>query len=816
MLHFIFYIFFFLMSMFSDRHADEEVVRCLFKQLHTFIKQDIEVLLMTANCLYLQVSLSPFLTEKSVTSHVLSLLGLRPARFPPPSSPSAYDSVHDWSQLWHKVTVNGIAMLLTEIHLISLRDSRGSVTHIMALLELMETHCSLAHLIMSRPDVVAVCMHNCVTPTLVLLLETSATVFGIVGSEGSSGDKQVSHDEAFIKLWSKFVDEPIGARGDKSKNTDIFDGVGDIKSLSASSSMIDILKHTISSLFQCSLSLVSNCAFLSTSAFNLPVGPSSKSKKHRELKTNQRPTSQGTSAPYLSARFVSSVVDILPQFVRALIFQGVATFHKQHSAMPLLSPSTNVFLPRPPGGKATGVNLGVFFCSLLHVLSKSKRCLQPQYEGGGLELRRIMGRVEAQVHHALYSMRCLLGCFIEEQIDANDVPAPEGGEGLVSIKEVMRKERTAFRHVWMVATCDALLSQRSLPWRCMGYTGQTSSISEEWGKEEDEWTKHIHFLESSMSAGSPSTSEKNNAPSRSVLCDLHGGTWRLVVSCLKLLLFDINVKRSFGVVQRTRESNSSNMSTATMAIATAFEHRHQLARQVLKWLLQFGEWEAGRELSQILLESFQRYITSCAEVPTTRKQTSTLDCPSDLASSHVLKALGRDRLETLSTEMKRAADTFDDRMRHEGAVRCLPLFYVVRFMCSPWEGGGQTLKKGEEALRNLVAGCGYTFVCVMPPPLQDSNGASTSTQSLGMDQELDSAVGIRQQEVWMLLKYDCSAFSEEEFLDTEHGKCGVSAQRYVEQIKSVGGPLGSYSRLVYQVSVSRVCLGFNCVCREFM
>jgi len=801
------------------------------------MKQDVEVVLLTANCLYLQVSLSPLLAEKRVTGHVLASLGLMPP--PRRSKVLSYDSIEEWCNLWYNISVVGLAMLLTVLDRLrrQVTTVRELSEHVAALLQLLEKQCSLAHLISTRPDVVATCMHRWAFSTLSLLLE-AVTVVPRNESEGTacgSRKPSVSAEDSFTMLWTEFVSRPATTA---AASPGSFADATPTSAINASSSVDDIENHSVATLLRCCTSLLSNCAFLSSSAFSLPVSAnvssvSGGSGKHKKPKNRlAKSANQTVSRAYLSTSFVGSLLGIIPQFVRAQIYDSMSSLRELKAIAPLLSPATNIFLPRPAGRPS--IALAPLLRSLKGALSDGK-LPQRHHHGGAMEVMHVMGTAEAQLHIVMYDVRSLLSGWASREADSTVKDTNDS----MQHRQISNNEREGFRHVWMAAAADSLMRLRPFPWqRDTGVVTRAETI--DWSQAAEDTTKHIHVIENALSAGAPSRPENSELATRSALCDLYGGAWRVTVSYLKLLEFDFNIRQPLRPVLPGRASlQTSEKSSVASRLreegdeaANAIERRHQLARDVLKWLLRCGEWEAGRALCQVLLEGYQRALLS----PDTAAPTPLLQAvpvptllPPTIASSIVStlqthgtqlqsplpprirtcdldclqkQALGSERLQTLCRELARATDTYDDRLLHDGATRCLPVHYAVRFMCSPWgqAGSGPVGREAPEddALRELAASCGCSFVCVLPTPSPAENREEGQAGLLHAD--LDAAVGISGQETWLLLRYDCAAFSWNEADEEAGGGGGLATRRYVEQLESRGGPLGSYSRLIHQVA----------------
>jgi hypothetical protein len=292
-------------------------------------------------------------------------------------------------------------------------------------------------------------------------------------------------------------------------------------------------------------------------------------------------------------------------------------------------------------------------------------------------------------------------------------------------------------------------------------------------------------------------------------------------------------------------------------------------------MLRYGEWEAGHEFAHSLMGDYHRalhsspYIevtasasatataTAAVVVPrepsptssmshlssmlrsvphvalSTRTSTSTFTTP-DLPALQ-RHTLGDERLHTLCSEMKRTADTFEDRLRHEGNVRTPALHYAVRFMTAPWTRSSSDLESGpnstssagnkKKTLQALAAACGYPFVSVVAAHCNtdsDTDAGAGAAAAAGAeetkrrDRSMEAALGIREDEVWLLLKYDSAVFSHEEDEDEDEDEpekeeegglaCTTRTLRYLQQLEACHGPIGSLSRLSHQVCSILLCV----------
>lgn len=130
-------------------------------------------------------------------------------------------------------------------------------------------------------------------------------------------------------------------------------------------------------------------------------------------------------------------------------------------------------------------------------------------------------------------------------------------------------------------------------------------------------------------------------------------------------------------------------------------------------------------------------------------------------------------------ELDRAVDKLQDRLLHEGESRPRPVYFVVRFLVSPW--GSISVK--EHLNSKFSDFFGVTEVSAIEIDSSLNNGASNA------EWNNLSLLGIGNDELWMLLKVDPVAFLE----SNSHGRDG-------EDVGDLDRLIGTESSLIRQVN----------------
>ena len=145
---------------------------------------------------------------------------------------------------------------------------------------------------------------------------------------------------------------------------------------------------------------------------------------------------------------------------------------------------------------------------------------------------------------------------------------------------------------------------------------------------------------------------------------------------------------------------------------------------------------------------------------------------------------------------------FKDRLLHEGSARPLPLYYVIRFVNSPWNDEAAIT----EAIKSCLCATEYSFVDVMSPsgskqqPQTDTENPDATISGTNATDAIStlSNVGIASNELWLLVKYSSHSFSSPVKLSGDDGM-SENESAFLDDMDQCGGPIGSYGRLVYQV-----------------
>ena len=791
-------------------------------------KRDIEILLVSANCLYMESILCPFMAENKVTSHILSHLGHKPPVRQPSKSDQKY-YFQNWFQLWHGVNMCALSILVVCVQMLH-KASDCRVSHapskatcldfIMCVLELLEKQCSLDHVIDFRPDIVALCLQKHAASLVKMLLETTTSFFihfnqeklessdvGVIGGMHSKSD-------VLSGLLNEFVHK-------KSQSTET-----DTEPITHHSSALAIIRYIGKELLRFCVILISNSVYLSSNAFSLPLTKKSAisgTNKCKKDASSQKSTAQAfpDSVSYLTEAFVTSLLEIIPQFVYAIVRDQVPVALQK--SIGILLPPSPIFQVRRQGGKRNSELLASLKCAFQEMKQQQRKI----YHAYSAEVSKSLSNAESLVHMALYSVQTLSTGFIVPSINNTH---------LLCHATPHTDQREAFRHIWLIGAVDTLTRQMTAVNTYADASSSFGNILE----------AHLTQLEKSFLVGCVSGSKCNiDMGIPSVLNDLCRGAWGVGTSYFKLLLHSIRIRH--GIIREKYGNSTENSEFSTSYLLhgdsekarKAFERQHQLLREVIRNFLRSGHWESGRELGQLLLQGYQCCLRMLPAHHTpehcrhldmntragfystsmSRLESSLRGCiPSEVCVSRFgmlsaaeynrikYNALGNERICTLSDEIKRTVDTFEDRLKLEGVARCHPIFYTVRFITSPWASeftNGTSLSSStsgnestlEENFRDLAKKCRYEFVSVS----RTSDNSGTSS------------LGICSNEVWLLLKYDSISFASDDDVcgdkssdDSGYDSMATSTRmsKYLDEIEASHGPLGSYARLRNQLSKS--------------
>jgi hypothetical protein len=218
-----------------------------------------------------------------------------------------------------------------------------------------------------------------------------------------------------------------------------------------------------------------------------------------------------------------------------------------------------------------------------------------------------------------------------------------------------------------------------------------------------------------------------------------------------------------------------------------WENHHQQLREVLKGLLAAGYWELADRITKFYLAEYRESKAAQAETHRKEKVVSKHAPPlsKSISSPHSMTYSGgvQHRLSTLAEELDRMSDKLQDRLLHDGDSRPRPVFFVVRFLVSPWKGASDQ-QKVDGRFAEFFAMTEFSFVEVESPSLGgDQAPAGKHSHSL-------SAVGISSDELWVLVKVDPLAFADNL----------TTSALALDNIERSGGALGTVARLIRQVS----------------
>jgi hypothetical protein len=234
------------------------------------------------------------------------------------------------------------------------------------------------------------------------------------------------------------------------------------------------------------------------------------------------------------------------------------------------------------------------------------------------------------------------------------------------------------------------------------------------------------------------------------------------------------------------------------------EQQHQHLRNALHSLLTTGYWELGEKLLGAFMREYKDVLVKFQQGGAAMahgeedKQNKHVFIHGHLLTESAVSA-GKSRIKSLVQELERANDKFKDRLRHEGPVRPKPVYFVVRFIDSPWTtdpAGTSADSQTANTLKRFLRSTEYSFVDVMSSSSSAATGAFSQDGNDVTSNTL-AGVGIASNELWLLVKYSSQSFlparKEAQERPVEHGR------HFLEDIEESGGPIGSYDRLVYQV-----------------
>lgn len=836
---------------------------------HASYQRDMAWLGLCANCLLVQVPMNPLLSAKRVAQYIVPLLGLGVDHLEMARTSSLvsnvltegsseadspeeelYNNIDDWCGMWYKITLCVIASALSGLKL--LRNARSkedvqlpssmenSLIDFKAILNLLQAHCGLSSILKTRPDLLAVCMHKYATTVISLILHAVASIADDAHpSDCSDTDSdKLPHNDGLMKFYRELLTKSakVEKKTEKAAAAKSEQPEQEVQGLDRASSCSELAAYARKALFACCFNIVTSCARLSTQAYCLPVfapvnalGPSKTQNIH--------------TRPYLSTHFVQSLLQIIIATMKNGVGQYLAFWKLKFPFMitPLKS-TTGTWEPSSILG---------FLSTLKNSLTeaKYKANLTGAETEDDSELIWLLGSLESQVHLTLYTLSTSLDTCLQR----SDGP--------------VHFFRFAFCQSLRVASTSALLHQHQL----LTSVGETNDWITATGRQVslfDSWSAYLRYIEENF----PLENAYDDLSFPTVLSDTSLGAWRVASARLKLAVFDKNITRMvLQYIQLSAQASQSalkvpidgseTMETVMTRLTKAFEHRHQIAREVLKLSLHSGEWEGALELIELLLQEYTCALR-CLELDLTMEQmhlhmqkqlhidnehskdmhthsdqnhkTPVLEAqPSWFSVTHFsglsehlkgpfssaapqsfqkhlpgqavldqqqrlvelceLEALGEHRLRTLSEELKRAGDTFEDRLRHDKTFRALPLYYTLRWTVSPFGGDYNRLEgvgmAENTALLELLKSCGYAFVSVM-----DCNPSPSAVEGEVNPMKLsplDASLGISEKELWIVIKYDTKSFN--------YCPGSVDGPDTLEEIESHYGPRGSYSRLLYQV-----------------
>lgn len=157
-----------------------------------------------------------------------------------------------------------------------------------------------------------------------------------------------------------------------------------------------------------------------------------------------------------------------------------------------------------------------------------------------------------------------------------------------------------------------------------------------------------------------------------------------------------------------------------------------------------------------------------------------------------------DRLTSLIEELDRVSDKFQDRILHDGEFRPRPVYFVVRFLSSPWKNLDSSSTNTNTNINiNINTNIEYkkfkdffdatesVFVSVKSSELQDNDSKFKFSEPLNSL----ASIGIGNDELWILVKIDPVVFLDISLSDN-----------FIDDIEQ-NGPLCTESRFIRQVII---------------